>query len=111
MRKVLVLVLALTLFALPIKSYAVVHPFVFAGYLAVHHGHHFMGAVGGKVPFMSTGAGVATFFSPVIIAAIWHIPAWEQAKANHTEAAYQAQQMWPQQFFAKLGKVQVLAND
>jgi len=38
----------------------------------------------------------------LVAACVWHIPAWEQAKANGTEAAYQAQQMWPQQLFAKL---------
>lgn len=35
-------------------------------------------------------------------AAFWHVPAWSKAKANHTEAAYQSQKMWPQQWFAKL---------
>ena len=43
-------------------------------------------------------------FGACALAAIWHIPAWEKAKANGTEAEYQAQQMWPQQLFAKLGK-------
>ena len=43
-------------------------------------------------------------FAAATVAAIWHIPAWEQAKANGTEAVYQAQAMWPQQEFAKLGK-------
>jgi len=33
---------------------------------------------------------------------MWHIPAWEKAKANHTEAAYQSQEMFPQQLFDKL---------
>lgn len=41
-------------------------------------------------------------FAVVALAAVYHIPSWEQAKKNHTEAAYQAQQMWPQQWFAKL---------
>lgn len=36
------------------------------------------------------------------LAAAWHIPAWEQAKAQGKEAEYQAQAMWPQQMFAKL---------
>ena len=39
-------------------------------------------------------------FAAIMLAAIWHIPAWEQAKDNHTEAIYQAQQMWPQQLFS-----------
>lgn len=29
-------------------------------------------------------------FGAVAVVAIAHIPAWERAKANHTEAAYQA---------------------
>lgn len=41
-------------------------------------------------------------FIAIAAAAIWHIPAWERAKDTHTEAAYQAQQMWPQQWFSKL---------
>ena len=41
-------------------------------------------------------------FGIAALSAIAHVPAWTKAKANHTEAAYQAQQMWPQQFFAKL---------
>ena len=41
-------------------------------------------------------------FGIIGAAAVWHIPAWEQAKKNHTEIQYQAQQMWPQQVFAKL---------
>lgn len=41
-------------------------------------------------------------FMAIAAACIWHIPAWDKAKANHTEAEYQAQQMWPQQLFAKL---------
>lgn len=46
-----------------------------------------------QVAFVATG-----------IAALWHIPAWEEAKANHKEAQYQSSQMWPQQEFAKLQK-------
>ena len=50
------------------------------------------------------GAGCALAFKIafglIALAAIWHIPAWEQAKDNHTEAIYQAQQMWPQQLFS-----------
>lgn len=40
-------------------------------------------------------------FGIIGIACIWHIPAWTKAKHDHTEAAYQAKQMWPQQVFAK----------
>lgn len=35
-------------------------------------------------------------------ACLWHIPSWTEAKKNGTTAQYQAQQMWPQQWFAKL---------
>ena len=38
----------------------------------------------------------------IALACIWHIPAWDVAKANGTEKAYQAQQMFPQELFAKL---------
>ena len=38
----------------------------------------------------------------IVLACIWHIPAWDVAKANGTEKAYQAQQMFPQELFAKL---------
>lgn len=41
-------------------------------------------------------------FIAIALAAAWHIPAWSVAKANHTEAAYQAQEMFPQQLFDKL---------
>lgn len=34
-------------------------------------------------------------FAAIVIAAVWHIPAWEHAKDTHTEATYQAQPMWP----------------
>ena len=34
--------------------------------------------------------------------AVWHIPAWTEAKKNHNEVNYQAQEMWPQQLFDKL---------
>lgn len=39
-------------------------------------------------------------FASVAAAAIWHIPAWDEAKKKHTEGIYQAQQMWPQQLFS-----------
>lgn len=35
-------------------------------------------------------------------ACLWHIPAWQDAKATGTTQAYQSQKMWPQQWFAKL---------
>lgn len=35
-------------------------------------------------------------FLAIGLAAVWHIPAWTKAKHDHTEAAYQAQPMWPQ---------------
>lgn len=38
-------------------------------------------------------------FATVLAMALWHIPAWEDAK---DKAAYQAQEMWPQQLFDKL---------
>lgn len=46
-------------------------------------------------------------FAAVALAAIWHIPAWEEAKKNHTEEIYQAQQMWPQQFFNKISNTEI----
>lgn len=46
--------------------------------------------------------GFHVAFTCLTAAAVWHIPAWEKAKKNGTEVAYQAQQMWPQQWFAKL---------
>ena len=56
----------------------------------------------------ATKTGVAcvvafkSLFSIVLLAAIWHIPAWDKAKQNHTEVQYQASEMWPQQVFDKL---------
>lgn len=38
----------------------------------------------------------------LLVACIWHIPAWQEAKKNGTTAQYQAQKMWPQQFFSTL---------
>jgi hypothetical protein len=38
----------------------------------------------------------------IVLSCIWHIPAWDKAKDIHTEAAFQAQEMWPQQLFDKL---------
>lgn len=38
----------------------------------------------------------------LVAACVWHIPAWEKAKANHTEAEYQSKEMFPQQLFDKL---------
>ncbi len=35
-------------------------------------------------------------FLATALACIWHVPAWSKAKANHTEAQYQSQVMWPQ---------------
>lgn len=40
----------------------------------------------------------------IVLPAAWHAPAWNQAKINHTEAAFQTQQMWPQQFFGTKNK-------
>ena len=37
--------------------------------------------------------------------AVWHIPAWTEAKKNHTEAMYQMQQMWPQGYFGTQNKM------
>ena len=41
-------------------------------------------------------------FLGILAAAIWHMPAWDEAKDNHTEAVYQNQQMFPQQLFSML---------
>ena len=41
-------------------------------------------------------------FIALALAAAWHIPAWDKAKDANTEAAYQKQEMWPQQLFDKL---------
>lgn len=38
----------------------------------------------------------------LVSACVWHIPAWEEAKKNHTEAAFQSQEMFPQELFDKL---------
>lgn len=67
-------------------------------------GHAFLGLVSAKMG-ASAGLGMLGFklaFMGIAAACIWHIPAWEKAKANHTEKEYQAQKMWPQQWFAKL---------
>lgn len=59
-------------------------------------GHVFLGLM-----YAHAGCAVVTVtafklaFMAIALAAIWHIPAWEKAKANHTEAIYQAQPMWP----------------
>lgn len=47
-------------------------------------------------------AAIQIAMAGAVGAAIWHVPAWSQAKATHTEAAYQSQKMWPQELFAKL---------
>jgi len=44
-------------------------------------------------------------WAALIVACAWHIPAWEKAKDNHTEATYQMQQMWPQPFFGTQNKM------
>lgn len=38
----------------------------------------------------------------ILVAAVWHVPAWTKAKKEGTTAQYQAQKMWPQEVFAKL---------
>lgn len=43
----------------------------------------------------------------VLAPAVWHIPAWTQAKHDHTEEIYQAQQMWPQQVFNKIPTTEI----
>jgi hypothetical protein len=57
--------------------------------------------VAAKSSFIASG-GLGLIFAPVTAAAIWHIPAWDVAKDAGTEAAYQKQEMWPQQLFDKL---------
>lgn len=64
------------------------------------------------VPVSAAGvtATVISFkllFASVAVAAIWHIPAWDEAKKNHTEAIYQAQQMWPQQVFNQIPSTEI----
>lgn len=60
------------------------------------------------VQLVNVSAGVLAFslvkvsLCAALVAAAWHIPAWEKAKLNHTEESYQASKMWPQQLFAKL---------
>ena len=52
---------------------------------------------------LTTVAGLfQAAFAVVALACIWHIPAWQKAKAEGKTAEYQAQKMWPQQWFAKL---------
>ena len=102
MKKAIVLFLLLGIFALPVRSYASPAGFgIFAGHFVFHHGHHFAMA-GGKATFL-TSMGPMVIFAPVAAAAIWHIPAWTEAKAHGTEAAYQAQKMWPQEQIARFG--------
>ena len=80
---------------------------IHAGHFAGHHVAH---VILPKIVSLKgvTGAPLAgviivrAAFAACVIAAVWHIPAWGKAKANGTEAQYQAQQMWPQQLFAKL---------
>ena len=43
-----------------------------------------------------------TVFGLCTLAAIWHILAWDRAKAAGTEEAYQAQAMWPQKEVASI---------
>lgn len=52
--------------------------------------------------FLPVLLGFQIAFAVIGAAAVWHIPAWNEAKKNGTTAAYQAQKMWPQQLFAKL---------
>jgi hypothetical protein len=96
MRK-MVLALMLCLIALP-KAQAGGWEFIGYG----HHFHHVVSSGGISKGGTTFAFGPEVFFSPLIIACIWHMPAWELAKANHTERAYQQQEMWPQQLFDKL---------
>jgi hypothetical protein len=57
-----------------------------------------LAAHGGVATGVVLGFKIA--FLAIAAACIWHIPAWEKAKDTHTEAIYQAQQMWPQQLFS-----------
>lgn len=60
-----------------------------------------LAAVPGPIAAMTiTVAAFKVAFAVIALAAIWHIPAWEQAKDSHTESTYQAQQMWPQELFS-----------
>lgn len=57
---------------------------------------------GGKMTLALLAPKIA--FGVLALACIWHIPAWEKAKATGGDAPaiYQAQEMWPQQLFDKL---------
>lgn len=67
-----------------------------AGLAYGHLGASTVALIAFKIAFMS----IAT-------ACIWHIPAWEKAKDNHTEAIYQSQQMWPQQVFNRIPNTKI----
>lgn len=47
---------------------------------------------------------IQLLFVGTAVACVWHIPAWEKAKSEGSDARaiYQAQKMWPQQVFDKL---------
>jgi len=97
-----IILLFVLVMGLPVRSYASVSYFQILENckFAFVHRHDGIGGVSkGGAAFVF---GPEVFFAPIIMAAIWHIPAWSQAKANHTEAAYQAQEMFPQQLFDKL---------
>ena len=72
-------------------------------WMMVHHFHHGMMIGNGMGGSSAALLPAEIAFSIIAAACIWHIPAWEQAKANHTEAAYQSQKMWPQVQVANFG--------
>ena len=100
MRKVLVWFLLISVFLFPMSSYANLDILPITCHKII-----FLGKVGttiGKGGFLFSESLIAVFFSPIILAATWHIPAWTTAKHNHTEVQYQAQEMFPQKLFDKL---------
>ena len=46
-----------------------------------------------------------TLTAAIVLPAAWHVPGWTEAKKNHTEATYQMQKMWPQEFFGTQNKM------
>jgi hypothetical protein len=92
-----VIILTMAIFALPLRSEA--HP---VPVWVFHHMHHVVLISGKAVEWKAVPISFEALWGAIALACIWHIPAWEKAKANHTEATYQAQEMWPQQLFDKL---------
>lgn len=60
------------------------------------------GIIIGGLVFTGVAAGFAAAYTTVALAAFWHIPAYEKAKAEGKTKEYQQTEQWPQQLFDKL---------